>query len=266
MSNYEVAVVIPFYKSGKFAKQLAQALAKQSFRNFQIFIIDDGKGDGWDEIFYEIKRCNLESQLTGICTFGKTGPANARNIGIEFSDCRYVAFLDADDTWNSDFLEIMLKKIKHESCYAAVSEADYVSPKITTRLHLPKNINYNLLLQTNPIPTPAVVLDRFLISNLKFPNIGHEDYALWLSLTKKYGPILCVNEKLVSINRVPGSLSSNKIHASQWHWNTLKINSDKNLFSRILLFFIYAINGRAKRSAKNYTPLILPDSISKILP
>lgn len=266
MKDFDVAVIVPYYKSGRFAKQLAQTLSNQTYNYFQIFIIDDGKGEGWEEIFQEVKSNNLEEKVVWISTMGSTGPANARNIGIEFSRCRYVAFLDSDDTWNPSYLEQMINQIKTIKCYGLVSECTYSSKNKITRLKLPKFLNYNLLLQTNPIATPAVVLDRLLTGQVFFPNTGHEDYAMWLYLTKNFGPLLCVHHNLVSINRVSNSISSNKIRSSSWQWTILKAQSRKNLFSRSLLFLIYIINGIIKRSKSIYSPYYLPNFIIKLLP
>lgn len=100
------SVVIPlFNKEGCIAKTLDSVLA-QSFRDFEVIVVDDGSSDGSAGIVAAINDARIKyiSQKNG-------GPSSARNTGIKAATGEMVAFIDADDIWLPDYLREMDKLI-----------------------------------------------------------------------------------------------------------------------------------------------------------
>ena len=94
-----ISVVIPLYnKRGCLLKTLDSVLA-QSFKDYEVVIVDDGSTDGSLELVTSVadERVKVVSQANG-------GPSSARNRGIKESRGDYVAFIDADDVWTHDHL------------------------------------------------------------------------------------------------------------------------------------------------------------------
>ena len=94
------SVVIPLYNKEHFIKKAIQSVLKQSFQDFEIIIVDDGSTDRSLEIARK-----FESEKLKVYTQPNQGVSVARNKGIENASGEYIAFLDADDTWNMDYLE-----------------------------------------------------------------------------------------------------------------------------------------------------------------
>ncbi len=95
-----ISVVIPLYNKEKYILRAIQSVLKQSYQNFEIIIIDDGSIDGSKNIVKSIadQRIHLFSQENA-------GASNARNNGVQYANADWVGFLDADDEYDSGFLE-----------------------------------------------------------------------------------------------------------------------------------------------------------------
>ena len=259
-----VAVIVPYYKAGKFASDLVKSLATQTYPPDEIVIVDDGNGDGVDELIHWCAIHKLTPKM--LHTEGRVGPACARNFGLDATSCRYVAFLDADDVWLPAVLAELMRAVADSiSGLACGSPYYFVENRKVNYSSLPEQIGLDLLLQTNPIVVPMVLIDRGRVGQVRFENCGHEDYRLWLRLTREYGPFFCVNKQLVGIRRVPGSVSSNKRRAAYWHWQALRDLSGLSLPSRCVLFALYALNASYRRKVNIYKPILLPGWLLKKL-
>lgn len=96
----EVSVVIPTYNSAQFIGEALRSVFDQTFKDYEIIVVDDGSTDQTKEVIHRYGnkiRYIFQEQR---------GPANARNRGIRDSLGQYIAFLDADDVW----LPLKLKK------------------------------------------------------------------------------------------------------------------------------------------------------------
>lgn len=89
-----VSVVVPLYETERYiAESLASVLA-QTFRGFEVIVVDDGSSDGGPAI----ARATGDPRVT-VVSQANRGLAGARNTGIASARGRYVALLDADDRW-----------------------------------------------------------------------------------------------------------------------------------------------------------------------
>lgn len=260
-----VSVIIPFYQAGKHADRLAMSLKCQTHKDFAIIVVDDGQGVEFDELYHALYMADLLDRTTCVSSINNLGPGGARNLGLTLVDTRFVAFLDADDEWRFDYLEEMLAAQAKTGASFLVAQVIWCSGGRSTKLFLPPTLNYFLLLQSCPIQVPAVLLDLSSVNDVSFPEVGHEDYALWLNILKEGRDAICVQEFLVNVNRLGGSVSSNKIRSSFWHWNILKSHVVRRRGVRCLLWLMYIVNALAKRIMRTYKPIFLPASFVKYI-
>jgi teichuronic acid biosynthesis glycosyltransferase TuaG len=257
--QHPVSVIVPFYKAGRYAQALVRSLASQTVLPGEVILIDDGRGEDFDELHKWLVHYQLLTLTKVVCTFGKVGPAQARNLGLALASGRLIAFLDADDTWDSSYLEKMFNF--HRKTGAALMTAGvrfYSQGVLRTTVIYPTQLGLCQMLQTNSVHTPAIVIDRMQTGDFWFPICPHEDYALWLQFVLQGYKFQCLNQPLVNINRVDNSVSSNKNLAIRWHFSILKNLSGQNILVRIVLFGMYALNAILKRILKNYYPIFLP--------
>jgi glycosyltransferase involved in cell wall biosynthesis len=122
----DVSVIIPSYNSAKYLAEAVDSVLSQTFRDFEVLVIDDGSTDNTEKI-----AANYAAPVRYIRQ-ENSGVAVARNHGVNESRGRYVAFLDADDTWRQDKLEVQVKALSenpgYRACYTAFT---VVSPNLT---------------------------------------------------------------------------------------------------------------------------------------
>lgn len=99
------SVIIPLYNKGPYVQKAIQSVLDQTFKDYEIIVIDDGSTDD----SYEIAKAVLDGTLVKnqLVQQVNAGVSTARNNGVTLSTGDYICFLDADDWWASTFLEEM---------------------------------------------------------------------------------------------------------------------------------------------------------------
>ena len=115
-----VSVVIPLYNKARHVRRALDSIAAQSFRDFEVIVVDDGSTDDGAAVVkaYADERVRLVSQ-------SNAGPGAARNRGIAEARGDLVAFLDADDEWLPDYLQEGVAALDHYGPDVASITAGY---------------------------------------------------------------------------------------------------------------------------------------------
>lgn len=101
----KVSVIIPVYNADKYIAATVESVLAQTYKNFEILIIDDGSPDKSLKVCQQFQ----DSRIKIICQANR-GLPGARNTGIRHAQGDYIAFLDADDIWLPNKLE---KHVNH---------------------------------------------------------------------------------------------------------------------------------------------------------
>lgn len=102
MGNPMISVIVPVYKVEKYLRECIDSILNQTYTDYELILVDDGSPDRCPEICDEYtKRDNRVKAIHKT----NAGVSSARNTGIEFSQGEYIAFVDADDSMDADFLE-----------------------------------------------------------------------------------------------------------------------------------------------------------------
>lgn len=117
----EVTIILTVYNKEKYLKATLDSLLNQSFRDYEMIIIDDGSIDDSSRIINEyalrdgrIKSFRQENR----------GPGPARNVGLQAARGEYVLILDADDLFKPDFVARMLNQVKKHTADFCVCESE----------------------------------------------------------------------------------------------------------------------------------------------
>ena len=102
--NPRFSVIMPLYNKERYVKKAIESVIAQTYRDFELIIIDDGSTDNSLEVVRGLK---IEDRRLKILTQSNSGVAVARNNGVAASEGEYMCFLDADDWWEANFLEEM---------------------------------------------------------------------------------------------------------------------------------------------------------------
>jgi glycosyltransferase involved in cell wall biosynthesis len=122
MQDIQVSVIIPTYNTARYVVEAVESVRAQTYNDYEIVVIDDGSTDETEQVMrrYQPPVRYIRQQNGGV--------AVARNRGIAESTGRYIAFLDADDTWLPRKLERQIEAIRqssrHRACYSAFTRVD----------------------------------------------------------------------------------------------------------------------------------------------
>ncbi|HKB88280.1 MAG TPA: glycosyltransferase family 2 protein [Patescibacteria group bacterium] len=119
-----ISVIIPTYNEKEVLEKCIESLGYQTEKDFEIIVIDDGSRDGTDEILINLKK------TISIFHFFKQnhkGAGAARNFGVKNSKGEILVFVDADMTFDKNFLRALIKPIKDGDIKGTFSKEEYVS-------------------------------------------------------------------------------------------------------------------------------------------
>ena len=193
-----VSVIIPTYNRSYCIKKAIDSVLFQTFKDFELIIIDNYSNDNTEEIINSYK--NKKIIYEKFHNYGVI--ASSRNRGIALSNSKYVAFLDSDDWWKKDKLKVsihFLEKGYDFICHGLEiirnNEFKKKHREYTKYIKkLKKPFFQSLLKDGNTIETSSVVLKREIINSLggfyeSNKLSGSEDYDMWLrisSVTDKF--------------------------------------------------------------------------------
>lgn len=109
-----ISVVIPLYNKKKYIVNTLQCVINQNYSDYEIIIVNDGSTDGSGEVVEQYIKDNPQSLSTiHIIHKPNGGVSSARNRGIQEAKGEYIAFLDADDLWEPQYLQAAADLIRH---------------------------------------------------------------------------------------------------------------------------------------------------------
>lgn len=237
-----ISIVMPCYNSEKTITQSINSVIEQTYKNWELIIIDDGSTDSTLSIAKKIAANDKRIKVLSLPKNTGT-PAEPRNNGLEYSNGDYIAFLDSDDLWSNNKLELQLSfMIKNDISLSCTAYTIKDTKGKIFNYYPPLFVNYSDLLSNNSIGCLTAMVKKELISKTRFKKIGHEDYAFWLVLLKKTDGVYCLNELLATYNKMENSVSSNKKKLFIFFWNVYR-KSEKFSIPRSFYFCIrYFIN------------------------
>ena len=104
-----VSVIVPIYNMESYIQQCLDSLIAQTYQDFELIIVDDGSTDQSGEI---CERYQSKFQNVNIIHKKNEGLIIARIEGLRKAKGKYIAFVDADDWIDADFLELLVTKIE----------------------------------------------------------------------------------------------------------------------------------------------------------
>ncbi len=208
----KVSVVVPVYNSSLSICNTLDSILTQSFPIDELILIDDNSTDNSRKILVRYIESNLNSHVNIQLIVNKLnlGPGVSRNKGIEKAKNQIIAFCDSDDIWDRNKILNQIKFI-HKYPLIGTNYTVYVENVEFKKVNLSGEFSYSDLLRNNYLATSSVMINTDVLakSDLKFQNIVHEDYLLWLQLLKKYNvKAYVLDQYLMIYNRNAYSFSS----------------------------------------------------------
>lgn len=207
-----VSIVIPTYNRAELILRSVKSIQAQSYKNWELIVVDDGSTDGTEHIIEGLK----DSRIRYVRNEENVGAAASRNYGVLLAKYDYVAFQDSDDAWRDDKLEKQMSYLCHNKEYDMVY-CSFLNHKTDGREVVVPNQQtgaregamYTTLLINNVIGTPTILIkkDIFLECggfDTELRALEDWDFALRVSKKSRIG---FVPEVLVDVYETQGSIS-----------------------------------------------------------
>jgi teichuronic acid biosynthesis glycosyltransferase TuaG len=246
--NDLVSIITPTFNSAKYITETIQSVQKQTHQNWEMIIIDDCSSDNTDDIIKDFilkdKRIHFY-QLTS-----NSGPAVARNKGIENIRGKYMTFLDADDIWFEDFIENSIKIIQKTGIhfvFSSYKRSDEELNFIYSDFIVPQKVTYSDILKSNSISCLTAFIDIETLGRKSMPLIRkRQDMGLWLQYLKEIPFAFGIKETKAIYRIRENSLSRKKSNLLKYQWLFYREVEELNVFRSIYYMLHWMYRGFIK--------------------
>jgi glycosyltransferase involved in cell wall biosynthesis len=242
--NPVVSIITPMYNNEAVIEETINSVINQTYSNWELILVDD---------------CSLDSTISKVETLAENdtrlkllkhqenkGAAEARNLGTKMAKGSYIAFLDADDLWKKDKLELQVEVLNtklSDVCFGSYELMDSNGLPLNKKVQALKELTYKKLLKANYIGNLTGIyncenLGKIYTKDLK----KRQDWLLWLEAIKRSEkPAKGISETIAYYRISEGSLSSNKTNLIKHNFNAYRKGLGFSLIksSLYLLQFFY---------------------------
>lgn len=238
-----VSIIMPTFNSEKFISRSIQSVLNQTYYNWELLITDDSSTDNTIEVIESF----VDSRIKLFELEKNSGAAIARNNSIKNSKGRYIAFLDSDDLWLKNKLELQIEFMRkggYALTYTSYEKFKSLDTFVSNIYSLNK-LSYNDMLKNNYIGCLTAIYDSKILGKVLMPNIKRrQDYALWLKILKRidyaYGLDIILSKYRVLETSLSKGFIANLKYTFYLFRDVEKFSFVKAFFSTIkyLIFYI----------------------------
>lgn len=190
------SIIIPLYNKENFIENTIQSVLDQSFQDYEVILVNDGSTDK-----SEAKALQFKDPRIQYYSKKNEGVSLARNFGIEKASAQHITFLDADDYWYPDFLQVMFEQIRQfpeQKVFSAAIEIETSKKVFPAQYSIPKTgsselVNYfRASTKESIIWTSCAVFHKSIFDEIGVfdPKIkSGQDTDLWIRIGLVY-PVL----------------------------------------------------------------------------
>ncbi|MDD5617772.1 MAG: glycosyltransferase family 2 protein [Candidatus Omnitrophica bacterium] len=187
------SIIIPTFNCADYLKRALNSVTKQTFKDFEVIICDDGSVDNTKEVVDSFNK-----KITIKYLFDKNwgGPARPRNNGIRVAEGEFIAFLDSDDWWYANKLEVVKTYLNnydfiYHDCNLYTKRGRVLLKKFKNR-HFKKPIFVDLMKNESILVNSSLVVRTNIIKKVgcfteeisSVPLTSFEDVDLWLKIAR----------------------------------------------------------------------------------
>jgi len=206
-----ISVIVPAYNAGRTILETIASVQQQTFSDFELIIINDGSTDQTLGLLSTVKDSRIK-----ILSYENGGVSVARNRGMVHAKGEFIAFLDTDDLWTPDKLELQLAALQQNLEAGVVYSWTHFMDEQGKSLHTDKPVFYKgnvyakLLVENFLISGSNPLIRRQALESVgEFePTLTHgEDWDLYLRLAARW-PFAVVPKPQILYRQTSGSASS----------------------------------------------------------
>jgi len=228
----KVSIVVPTYNRIDFLKECLQSIDDQTFRDFELIIVDDASSDE-TEAFLQSRPLTQYIRLQQ-----NQGVSKARNVGIQLARGQYICFLDSDDLWLKEKLKIQAQWMDaHPECMAIHTDEIWIrkGKRVNPMNRHAKQGGYIFdhclplcVVSPSSVMLRATLLEEVGLFDESLP--ACEDYDLWLRIAARY-PFHYFSDKLT----VKRGGHEDQLSRKYWGMDRFRVHSLVNLLESGIL-------------------------------
>ena len=231
MGNMLVSIIIPTFNSEKFIAETIQSIQAQTYTNWEVIIVDDGSSDKTVSIISKLAQ--FEERIQFFQLEKNSGAGIARNLALNKSKGRYIAFLDSDDLWKPTKLEKQIKFMTKNDLPFTFSFYDCIDEEgklLNKRVESPRRLSYKQLFYCNYIGNLTGIYDVDYFEKIPISPIRkRQDWILWLTILKKIKTAQPTPESLAFYRVRQNSISASKFDLLKHNFNVYRTFHGFNL-------------------------------------
>lgn len=220
MENPLISIIMPAHNAADFITGSVASVREQTYDNWELLIIEDASYDKTAAIVDNLQAQDARIKVHKLPV--NQGAAFARNIGIKASKGQYIAFLDADDLWKKNKLEVQLKYMEQNKigvCYSSYELIDEQGVPKKQKIRALKKLTFEKLLKANYIGNLTGVYNAKDLGKIYCPPIRkRQDWGLWLLAVQKAGFAVGIEESLALYRVRKNSISRNKLEMLKYNF------------------------------------------------
>jgi len=246
-----VDIILPNYNKGHFLKETIDSVLSQTYKNWNLIIIDDNSNDISRNILEKFNSKNIIKILLK----KNKGVSFCRNLGIRLSKGKYISFLDADDYWSQNKLKeqvFFMEESNHVFTYTNYTPFIIKNNKkiFKKQITAPNSFNFDQFVKNTSIGMSSVIIKRSILGAIRFPKVKIcEDYYFKCQILKKNIAIK-FNKNTMFYQISNKSLQSNNLSNFYWVWFINKNYNNFSFFKNLKSLFFITINSIKKYGIK----------------
>ena len=217
-----ISFIVPVYNSESYVARCFSSLASQSIDDIEVIFVDDhGKDNSIPLLQQLITEYAVNKRFRILSTRHNAGPGQARNVGIENAEGRYIAFVDSDDSIEPTFAETLCMAIRvHDAdmalcnltkIYPDGKRVDGVNPAVVSGSFIGDNKRNYLFKYTSYFTTYIYRRDLVIGNHIRFPNTNSAEDSCFLACCLLVANrIAAVDKSLYNYFIHPSSVSQHK--------------------------------------------------------
>lgn len=230
-----VSIVMPSYNTAKYIGASIESVLKQTYIHWELIIVDDCSTDDTDAV---VKQYLVDNRIHYLKNEKNRGAAVSRNCALREAKGKWIAFLDSDDLWYPQKLEMQIEFMLnggHHFSYTNYEEIDEASKPLGVSVTGPEKITKKGMYNYCWMGCLTVMYDAEVVGLIQIEDIKkNNDYAMWLKVCKKEDCYL-LDECLAQYRRGRrGSISTNSyVTLIKWHYKLFHEGEQQNFFVSI---------------------------------
>jgi glycosyltransferase involved in cell wall biosynthesis len=239
-----VSIVIPLYNKEPWVLQSLETVVRQTYKNWEIILVNDGSTDNSLRIVNNFRK--KSSNDWKIITTANSGQCPARNLGISLARGKYVAFLDPDDLWQHNKLEVQVRTLENSPNIVAT-----ICPYIIFSENRSKSLRF-----VNHKTSWSLLKNWLRMTGYgggtESTGLVRRDALIQIGgfneqLSTSAGLLLTLElSKLGQIDITNGTFMAYRIYTGQWHGDTNQLQQDVETIRNLLLKSGFTVPSKLK--------------------